>query len=111
MSVWHDLIWGIICCRQLESKHDAAAAYVDAALCFKKINPLGLNHPHIWMFMCYDTYDICYYSLGTKVQTIVLVWIVYYLILDSQWAPILIGIIHRWLRCKNDPRHKVNACD
>jgi hypothetical protein len=31
-------------CRQLESKHDAAAAYVDAALCFKKSQPLGENN-------------------------------------------------------------------
>jgi hypothetical protein len=60
--------FGIICCRQLESKHDAAAAYVDAALCFKKINPLGLNHPHVWMFGSYDTCDMSCSLLVTKIQ-------------------------------------------
>lgn len=94
MIVQHDLIWGIICCRQLESKHDAAAAYVDAALCFKKINPLGLNYPHVGLFMCCDTCGICCYSLVTKVQIFLLVWIVSSLIYDSQWVPILIGINH-----------------
>lgn len=27
--------------RQLESKHEAASAYVDAANCYKKISPKG----------------------------------------------------------------------